>query len=1008
MKAKSITKRVLSAVLCAVMLFSCWVFTAPSASAAYTGVSAGTYNVKITCESGKATGGWNSDHHWTFYGKGTNGTASEASLGTLDQEVNYKSTKTVYENTSCSSFPSKITYKYSFGGGIGTWREVKITLHVYVNGIEVLSEYKSDSSSPLSPARGTFTWTVDSSKYPKASTMSGLSVTGGTVSADDNTFAVSGPTAVKDQYGVVIASAKTSESFSVANYKATNSSGANLTQDIAVSSTAVSKKDDNGFKAQGYQNHYLQIKCTSSFNGGTATGYADCTLTYKALTATWKYYTNNSNGASGTENTATSTVYFGDTPAARTDLTKAYYDNAKHHSGGTFSTSRMTADTPFTMSYSSNVDHTMNQYSQIANDKTNHTVKCSGCAYQKTEAHGSNYSGFTDDGDGNCSRTCSKCKFVQTEAHDWGDWKSIPETDTANAFAGHDRMAQHYRVCKNCQTAKDYDNHKWVAGEAVAPTCTDDGYTPYTCSDCKQETKNLNGEHVDRLGHDFQYNPSGTKTDTQHQEKCSRCTATQMVDHPSYGDWYEIDGTQHAHKCTVCQHEVKENHPESKWSGWQHAVPPADATGVRAIVREKLTAASYDATKQCFNYCNDCGYVKYQKHDWDDGVTTPAKCEVEGKTVYTCKDCENTKEEIIDALGHNYVQDSVDPVDGGEDISTEKSVKAYEYFYCDRCNKSYCPAIYDETSGEYVKDTENAKSTLAEIEENVEEIPTPLFNDHKETYTSGTKTGQYYYDERSSSFKLMTGEDKAYTGPNTKQDFRFSGSVQIPVDISYKIGTEEDNVITDFGYVYSRDDYIDSKPSRLVLNSGDAKIASLSVVGNKKTTNPVTQEAQNGGRLVGAGGAWSGVSYFHNGGDDTYELTFNLVISILAKNWKMQYAARPYVKYLYHGVEYTVYDGGATGVGYEIYSHSAVYSNVVYGLTAGGESQAVLDYCKERIIPHHNDFYPATITTKTDANTDWWEKFDTWEGTGLTWEAFSKSDFGVAYNELIAPYPAQS
>ena len=42
MKAKSITKRVLSAVLCAVMLFSCWVFTAPTADAA------GYSNVNIT------------------------------------------------------------------------------------------------------------------------------------------------------------------------------------------------------------------------------------------------------------------------------------------------------------------------------------------------------------------------------------------------------------------------------------------------------------------------------------------------------------------------------------------------------------------------------------------------------------------------------------------------------------------------------------------------------------------------------------------------------------------------------------------------------------------------------------------------------------------------------------------------------------------------------------------------------------------------------------------------
>ena len=44
MKAKFITKRVLSAMLCAVMLFSCWVFTAPSASAAGT---QGTYYVRV-------------------------------------------------------------------------------------------------------------------------------------------------------------------------------------------------------------------------------------------------------------------------------------------------------------------------------------------------------------------------------------------------------------------------------------------------------------------------------------------------------------------------------------------------------------------------------------------------------------------------------------------------------------------------------------------------------------------------------------------------------------------------------------------------------------------------------------------------------------------------------------------------------------------------------------------------------------------------------------------------
>ena len=232
--------------------------------------------------------------------------------------------------------------------------------------------------------------------------------------------------------------------------------------------------------------------------------------------------------------------------------------------------------------------------------------------------------------------------------------------------------------------------------------------------------------------------------------------------------------------------------------------------------------------------------------------------------------------------------------------------------------------------------------------------------------------------------------------------------MQIPVDISYKIGTVKDNVITDFGYVYSQDSHIGSDPSRLVLDSGDPKIASLSVVGDKKTSNPVTQEAQNGGRLVGAGGAWPGVSYFYNGNNNYYELTFNLVISIRAKNWKLQYAARPYVKYLYHGVEYTVYDGGATGE-METYSHSAVFSNVVYGFVDNAASSAEKAYCMHKIIPYHNEFYPADFEAeKTDENTDWWKKLDTWLVSGTTWEEFSNSDIYQDYIDLINPDSSQS
>ena len=62
-----------------------------------------------------------------------------------------------------------------------------------------------------------------------------------------------------------------------------------------------------------------------------------------------------------------------------------------------------------------------------------------------------------------------------------------------------------------------------------------------------------------------------------------------------------------------------------------------------------------------------------------------------------------------------------------------------------------------------------------------------------------------------------------------------------------------------------------------------------------------------------------------------------------------------------------------------------------------------------KIIPYHNEFYPADFEAeKTDENTDWWKKLDIWLVSGTTWEEFSNSDTYQAYAELIAPYSAQS
>lgn len=68
----------------------------------------------------------------------------------------------------------------------------------------------------------------------------------------------------------------------------------------------------------------------------------------------------------------------------------------------------------------------------------------------------------------------------------------------------------HMTVNGVCIVCGDGCKHEYVAGETVAPTCTDGGYTLYTCSKCKNSYK---GGLTEALGHDYVI------------EECSRCHA---------------------------------------------------------------------------------------------------------------------------------------------------------------------------------------------------------------------------------------------------------------------------------------------------------------------------------------------------------------------------------------------------------------------------------------------------------------------------------------------------
>ena len=72
------------------------------------------------------------------------------------------------------------------------------------------------------------------------------------------------------------------------------------------------------------------------------------------------------------------------------------------------------------------------------------------------------------------------------------------------------------------------------------------------------------------------------------------------------------------------------------------------------------------------------GYVTQVKHSWDDGVTvTEATCTDNGIIRYTCKSCDETKEEVIKAKEHEYSWVVAKPA-----TTSEEGLEEYKCLVC--------------------------------------------------------------------------------------------------------------------------------------------------------------------------------------------------------------------------------------------------------------------------------------------------------------------------------------
>ena len=259
---------------------------------------------------------------------------------------------------------------------------------------------------------------------------------------------------------------------------------------------------------------------------------------------------------------------------------------------------------------------------------------------------------------------CSSCgltkedNYIAAKGHDFGDWVTTKE-------AYEEVNGEEERQCKDCGYTETRviraSGHNY-ASQVVEPTCTEDGYTLYTCSNCGDEYKD---DFVPALGHDFgEWSVTTAPTCTKNGEssrKCSRCQHTEtriefatghdyvdtVVDPTCTEDGYTL------HKCSKCGDEYKDNY-----------VDPTDHHYI--IVEHKdptCTEDGYDVY-QCVNDPTHTytTVLNRKGHNFKTRIVNPT-CEEEGYTEYICQTCGySVKDHYTSKLGHDYkIVDQKDP-----------------------------------------------------------------------------------------------------------------------------------------------------------------------------------------------------------------------------------------------------------------------------------------------------------------------------------------------------------
>lgn len=293
------------------------------------------------------------------------------------------------------------------------------------------------------------------------------------------------------------------------------------------------------------------------------------------------------------------------------------------------------------------------------------TYTCSICGYAYTEtiekaAHDWKETDRLEAGcetRGTVSYTCAVCGATKQEileplGHEYGEW--VIDTEPTETTEGLEKQSCIRCGIENTRTIPNKTHeHKYTSTVAV-PTCTEQGYTTYTCACGDSYTD----DYTDALGHDWtEWEITKEPTATEKGEKkriCNRCKEEETVQIPEISHEHKYITVVTEPTCTEqgyatytceCGDYYISDYTDvlgHSWGEWITTKKPTEAeTGEKKHICDRCQIEETEIIPKTEHI-----------HSYTSSVTTPT-CTTDGYTTYTCTECGYSyKADYVAATGH--------------------------------------------------------------------------------------------------------------------------------------------------------------------------------------------------------------------------------------------------------------------------------------------------------------------------------------------------------------------